>query len=49
MCAGVAAAGAAGVDVSPANPVLAQGGGDTCRVFEDELGGPPEMLLAELR
>jgi hypothetical protein len=31
-----------------ANPVLVQGG-DTVRVFVEELGGPPEMLLRELR
>jgi hypothetical protein len=31
-----------------ANPVLVQGG-DTVRVFEEELGGPPEQLLRELR
>jgi hypothetical protein len=31
-----------------ANPVLVQGG-DTCRVFEDEMGGSPEALLTELR
>lgn len=36
------------VITAAANPVLVQGG-DTCRVFEDELGGPPEVLLNDLR
>jgi hypothetical protein len=35
-------------DEEDSNPVLVQGG-DTCRVFEDDLGGPPEVLLGELR
>jgi hypothetical protein len=39
---------AARVVLSSVSPVLEQGG-DTCRVLEDELGGPPEMMLAELR